>query len=119
VRFLADESCDGRVTRALRTAGHDVRSVAEEFRGALDSAVSAAALSGGRIVLTEDRDFGHLVFVAGLPTVGTVLIRWRGDDREGIARRMVEVVAALGDGLLGVFTVVSPTGVRVRRLGAR
>jgi hypothetical protein len=29
VRFLADESCDFAVVRALRTAGHDMLAVAE------------------------------------------------------------------------------------------
>jgi hypothetical protein len=34
VQFLADEGCDFAVVRALRTAGHDVLSVAEIARRA-------------------------------------------------------------------------------------
>jgi hypothetical protein len=34
MRFLADESCDFAVVRALRSAGHDVLAVAEVARGA-------------------------------------------------------------------------------------
>lgn len=117
MRFLADESCDGRVVRALRSAGHDVRSAVDGLRGAPDTAVSAAAFADARVVLTEDRDFGHLVFVAGWPSVGTVLVRWPADDRDGIAHRLVEVVSTLGDRILGSFTVVQPTGVRSRRIG--
>jgi hypothetical protein len=33
VRFLADESCDFAVVRALREAGHDVAAIAEEQPG--------------------------------------------------------------------------------------
>jgi len=116
VRFLADESCDGRVVRALRAAGHDVQSAANDLRGAADSAVSDAAFVEGRVVVTEDRDFGQLVFVAGARSVGTILIRWPADDRDGIAHRLVEVVSTLGDRILGSFTVVQPTGVRSRRI---
>jgi hypothetical protein len=36
VRFLADESCDFAVVRALRAAGHDVLAVAEIARSAKD-----------------------------------------------------------------------------------
>ena len=39
MRFLADESCDFRVVRALRAAGRDVRAVIEGTRGAEDAAV--------------------------------------------------------------------------------
>lgn len=36
MRFLADESCDVAVVRALREAGHDVTSVRDTMRGAPD-----------------------------------------------------------------------------------
>ena len=61
MRFLADESLDMAVTRALRSAGHDIRIVSREFPGAADEDVARAAAYDGRILLTEDRDFGRLV----------------------------------------------------------
>ena len=45
MRFLADESCDFAVVRALRAAGHDVKAVVETHRGATDESVIALALS--------------------------------------------------------------------------
>jgi predicted nuclease of predicted toxin-antitoxin system len=56
VLFLADESCDFAVVRALRTAGHDVVAVAEISRGAEDSSVVDLAVRQRRILLTEDKD---------------------------------------------------------------
>jgi len=38
--FLADESCDFAVVRALRAAGHNVKTVAESCRGSTDQEVS-------------------------------------------------------------------------------
>ena len=60
MRFLADESCDFRVVRALRAAGHDVVAVMEVMPGASDEAVIALAVGERRIFVTEDRDFGQL-----------------------------------------------------------
>jgi hypothetical protein len=37
MRFLADESCDFAVVRALRAAGHDVIAVGESERRSIDS----------------------------------------------------------------------------------
>ncbi len=67
MRFIADESCDFAVVRALRQAGHDVMAVAEMDAGAEDSLVIARALSDQRVVLTEDKDFGQLVFASPRP----------------------------------------------------
>ena len=118
MRFLADESCDGRVIRALRAAGHDVRLAVTDLRGEPDDVVSDAALEGGRILITEDLDFGRLVFLERRATVGVVLIRWPAIDRDGIARAMVDQVTSLGDQLIRAFTVVRESGVRIRRLDA-
>lgn len=118
MRFLADESCDGRIVRALQAAGHDVRLAAADLRGESDVRVMQAAAADHRVVITEDVGFGRLVFLDARPTVGVVLIRWPSDDRDGIARRLAEVAVSLGDRLVGAFTVVRPSGVRTRRIDA-
>jgi predicted nuclease of predicted toxin-antitoxin system len=64
VRFLADESCDSAVVRALRSAGHDMTAVAEVNPGLEDRVVLALARSEARVLLTEDKDFGLLAYAA-------------------------------------------------------
>ena len=60
MRFLADESCDFAVVRALRAVGHDVAAIAEISARATDEVVMEFAIREGRSLLTEDRDFGQL-----------------------------------------------------------
>ncbi len=62
MRFLADESCDFSIVRALRGAGHDVVAVAEQSGGIPDDVVIELARADSRVLLTEDKDFGQLVF---------------------------------------------------------
>jgi len=64
MNFLADESCAGPVIRALREAGHDVVAIAEVAKGATDEQVLERALNEKRVLITEDRDFGELVYAA-------------------------------------------------------
>ena len=52
MRFLADESCDFTVVRALRTAGHDVMVVVESAPAAEDQDVITLAVREGRILLS-------------------------------------------------------------------
>jgi predicted nuclease of predicted toxin-antitoxin system len=83
MRFLADESCDFAVVRALRAAGHDVIPVAEVSPQLEDPTVLDITVREDRILLTEDKDFGQLVYAARQATAGVVLLRFpaRGHGR--------------------------------------
>ena len=61
-RFLADEGCDFAVVRALREAGFDVVAVCEITNRSEDSDLIQRSQRENRILLTEDKDFGWLVF---------------------------------------------------------
>jgi len=64
MRLVADESCDFSVVIGVRAAGHDVVSITERMSGVEDEKVIELAASERRLLLTEDKDFGHLVFAA-------------------------------------------------------
>jgi predicted nuclease of predicted toxin-antitoxin system len=64
LRFLADESCDFTVVRALRTEGFDVLAVGEYMNRSVDRELIEQAYAENRILLTEDKDFGWLVFAS-------------------------------------------------------
>jgi predicted nuclease of predicted toxin-antitoxin system len=109
MRVLADESCDGAVVRAMREAGHDVTSVRDTMRGASDRSVLDAALSERRLLLTEDKDFGELVFARGAPALGVLLLRYAIAARSLVARRVIDFVALRGKELDGSFVVIAPS----------
>jgi predicted nuclease of predicted toxin-antitoxin system len=100
MRFLADESCDFSVVRALRSADHDVVAIAEISPREEDDAVMERAVRGGRILITEDKDFGQLVYAKMEKTGGVIFIRFPARVR----RR--------GQRLIGSFTVLQPGRVR-------
>ncbi len=52
---------------ALTERGHDVLSALETAPRASDDELLAMALAEQRVFITEDRDFGELVFVRRLP----------------------------------------------------
>jgi predicted nuclease of predicted toxin-antitoxin system len=62
MRFPADESCDFGVVRTLRTANNDVIAISEISPRAYDLDVMEFAIAEGRILLTEDKDSGQLVY---------------------------------------------------------
>jgi predicted nuclease of predicted toxin-antitoxin system len=112
MRFLADESCDFRVIRALRVAGHDVAAVAEVAAGAEDGAIIEVAINEGRIFVTEDRDFGQLVYAAARRAQGVILLRFPSNARANLPNIVVDLVAEHGDKLAERFVVVEPGRIR-------
>lgn len=78
MRFLADEGVDRAIVGALSSDGHDVRWMAEELGGAKDDDVLGAAVGDARILITEDKDFGELVYRRRLHHRGVVLVRVDG-----------------------------------------
>lgn len=113
MNFLADESCAGQIIRALREAGHDVIAIAEVARGSADEEVLDRAVKEKRVLITEDLDFGRLVYAYGHSSPGVLLVRFPAGTRGGAPATVVEAVAKLGSRLLGAFAVVGPGRVRL------
>jgi hypothetical protein len=101
--------------RALRGAGHDVVAICEETRAVDDDVIIAQASAELRIVITEDRDFGRLVYVRGAGNHGVIYTRFGARARAALPGAVLDVVARFGDSLAQAFTVVQPGRVRVRR----
>ena len=112
MRFLADESCDFSVVRAPRAVGHDVVAVAELWPRAEDTLVMERAVRGARILITEDKDFGHLVYAKMRKTGGVMLTRFPAGRRGTLVDTILNVVEARGSRLIGSFTVIQPGRVR-------
>jgi predicted nuclease of predicted toxin-antitoxin system len=115
LRFLADESCDFAVVRVLRAEGYDVLAVSEVMTRSHDRALIQQANLEKRILLTEDKDFGWLVFVSHAESAGVILIRFPGNARQAMTRAVQQVVREQGDKLLNAFVVVQPGHTRISR----
>jgi predicted nuclease of predicted toxin-antitoxin system len=113
MRFLADESCDFAIVHALRAGGYDVLAVSEITPRAEDSEVIRLAVREERILLTEDKDFGRLVYSHGQKTLGVIFLRFPTLVRKQIAKDVVKLVRRQGEKLAGCFITVQPGRIRV------
>lgn len=116
MRFLADESCDFAVVRALRSAGYDVIAVSEISPRLPDPEVAELARSEKRILLTEDKDFGQLVYAGSSASIGVVFFRFPSKARQGLPTAAIDLVAQKGESLARHFVVVQPGRVRISAL---
>jgi predicted nuclease of predicted toxin-antitoxin system len=113
MRFLADENCDFEVVRVLRAAGHDVLCVKDVAGGATDDVVIGVALAEVRVLITEDKDFGQLVFASSTDSPGVIYLRFPARSRNEIAAAVLSLVEREGTHLSKRFAVVQPGRVRL------
>jgi len=90
----------------LRGLGHDVLYVAESAPGLRDTDVIEIASIEKRLLLTEDKDFGDLVFRRERKVPGVVLMRIGSENSELKTIQLAAAIARYGEGLLGRYVVI-------------
>lgn len=116
MKFLADECCDAAMVAFLKQDGHDVLYVMEDEPGALDKNILEKAFIEGRILITEDKDFGELVYSLKKPARGIILIRIEVKGRHLKLPRLKKLINNYGSKIEGSFVVVDIEKFRFRPL---
>jgi predicted nuclease of predicted toxin-antitoxin system len=98
----------------LRKHGQSVIYVAELEAGLTDDEVLGRATAAGALLLTEDKDFGELVYRMHRPTCGVVLIRLQGLSSERKAQIVGDFIDQHQQHLAGMFAVITPGKLRIR-----
>ena len=116
MKFLADECCDTGLVASLRKDGHDVLYVTEKKAGAIDDEILSDAWKEERILITEDKDFGELVYRFKKPTHGIVFLRVDVNERHIKWSRLKRLIDDHETKLQGHLTVVDAKKFRFRPL---
>ena len=82
MKFPADECCDTPLIESLRSGGHDMVYAKEPMKGGEDDVVLERAFRENRALITEDKDFGELVYRLKKPAKGVILMRIPVDKRQ-------------------------------------
>jgi predicted nuclease of predicted toxin-antitoxin system len=116
VRWLIDECVDADLAALLRKSGHDVVYMSDVAPRAADPEVMDRAAGEDRLLLTEDKDFGDLVFRQARPVPGLVLVRINPLRRSLKGPRLLAAIDRFGDTLFGRYTVIEDARFRSRPL---
>ncbi len=115
MRFVADECLDGRIIQRLIADGHDLVIMRAELTGRTDADVLRMTQERDALLVTEDKDFGELVFRMRASHAGVVLVRMHGLTGAEQAEIVSRVVRSRGEQLLHAFTVINQDRLRIRK----
>jgi predicted nuclease of predicted toxin-antitoxin system len=115
MNFLLDQSVDARLVAWLTARGHDAKRIGRDYpHGLPDREVLAIAQRESRILITDDRDFGELVFRHRQPHTGIIYLRLASYSLALTTARLEEVLTNHAS-WLDRFLVVTPASVRERK----
>ena len=110
MHIIADENITDLLVATLRSQGYYVTYIKESARGSLDPAILAAATQSNQLLITNDKDFGELVYHRGHAHSGVLLVRLSKLTVEEEAEEVARLVQEQGENLLGAFTVIKQRG---------
>jgi predicted nuclease of predicted toxin-antitoxin system len=121
MRFLADECVWRDVVDAICERGFECRWVHDVSPSISDREVLNLSVSEKLLLVSEDADYGELIFHRNLEAYGIVrvlLSRFGGKKKE-VAALVASRIAEIADTLPGRFTTIDPDRTRQRPLPGR
>lgn len=115
MKLLADEGVDKPIVDQLRQSGFDVHYVLETHQGSDDETVLSLANEECRILLTQDKDFGELVYRLQKAHEGVILIRLGPTPAPEKAYIVNVALMQHGERLDKAFTVIQANAIRIRK----
>lgn len=115
LKFLVDESTGKILFDNLSSKGFDAKFVTSIMPSATDEAILNFAEKEKRILITNDKDFGELIFRLKRPYFGVILLRLKQDNPKNRKDYLFYLLENFADSLENRFIVVSENKVRIRK----
>lgn len=118
MKFLADENVEWPVVETMRSLGHDVLAAHHDLSGESDETLLAIAYNEDRIFITNDTDFGNLIFYRQQVSSGIILMRFANENTNLKSQAIKHLLMHHESKLKNHFTVISEQQIRIRPLSS-
>ena len=112
--LIADESVDFGLINELQSKGFTVISILEEFAGIKDPDVLKISMENECLLITEDKDFGELIYRSKFKHHGILLIRLFDMPRKERIRFIADLIESYFTKLQNNFSVITRKGLRIK-----
>jgi len=113
VKFIIDENIGPKVAKWLRELQYDVISIYEEFRGLDDEQILRKSVKENRILITNDKDFGEMIFREGKLHTGVIFLRLEDERSVNVIKMLDQILNIYAEKIEGNFVVVTKSSVRI------
>jgi len=117
IKFLADVNVEKPIVDYLSRQGYDIKWVPDYNCEMPDEDLLQLANEEKRIFITNDKDFGDLIFLQKKLSVGTILFRVKDQKSQGKIKLMKKLLMGHRDKLLNHYVVITKLKIRIIPLG--
>jgi len=119
MKFLIDENVGITITKYLRDQGFDTKSVSELYPSRNDSTIINNAKKEERIIVTNDKDFGYLIFKSKLSSSSIILFRFKEENPTEKINAIRTILGFPEEKILNHFIVADENKIRIRPLNIK
>lgn len=112
MKFLADVNIESLIVKHLRKLNYDVKWMLEEDPFVKDEDILEISFKEKRVLLSNDKDFGELVFKENRNVFSVILLRFPQDDVELKVEVIDNLINKYKTKIENKFTVISKNKVR-------
>jgi len=113
LRFIVDECTGPHAAAWLREKGFEVLSIYDQMQGIKDIEILRIAQKDNWIIITNDKDFGEMIFKNGLKHHGIILLRLANERSQNKIHILGELLKNHLNDISGNFVVVTENNVRI------
>lgn len=113
--LVADESVDFEIIRVLRKNNFEVHAIVEDAPSLPDAEVLAIAVNKNALLITEDKDFGELVYRFRMKHCGILLLRLVNLNSGQKADLVLRAMRQYGTELTNGFAVLDERQLRLKK----
>lgn len=114
--IIADENLHQRFIDRLIAEGYDLFSIREELSGISDFEVASLAKYKQGLVITEDKDFGELVYAHNVKGISIIFLRYDKADLDVVTESLLGIVREYNGKADNYFITITATKIRINRL---
>ncbi len=114
--IIADENLHQHFIDQLVAAGFELVSIRDELGGISDHEVAAFAKYKQGLLITEDKDFGELVYAHNLRGISIIFVRYDKSDLYEVTERLMRVATDYYEKTENYFITITANKIRINLL---
>lgn len=114
--IIADENVEKYWIDLLRKHEYQVISIAESYPRITDHEVAELARKNNGILITEDKDFGELIFAHGITKLTVVFLRYDQPNYSQIENAVLQTINKYLNQESSYFITITTNKIRIRKI---
>ena len=116
MKIIADENLHSHFIHLLKENGFELFVIAEGLTGISDEEVVEIVKQQGGTLITEDKDFGELVFAHHIAKVTIVFLRYRKPELQKVGENLLKIIREYSEKEGEFFITITSTRIRIRQI---